>query len=46
MKRITFVFECGKRTIDPQIALENPAIVQALQDRDDEHVLELLKTEF
>lgn len=46
MRKEKFTYECGNRTIDPVIALENEKIVQALKDRDDERVLSLLDSEF
>jgi len=41
-----FNHECEKRTIHPSIALENDNIQQALQDRNDQLVLQLLDKEF
>ena len=37
---------CQQLSILPEIALENDEIVQALQDRDDDRVIELLNTQF
>ena len=42
----TFNALCQQLTILPEIALENDEIVQALQDRDDDRVIELLNTQF
>jgi len=39
-----FVYECEKRTINPGIAIENPEIKQALKDRQDKTVTDLLDT--
>jgi hypothetical protein len=41
-----FDSECTSRTIDPQIALENADVVDALQSRSDDRVRQLLDTEF
>ncbi len=38
--------ECESRCIDPDIALENANIEQALRLKDDGYVLEVLDTEF
>ena len=38
-----FNSECSSRTINPEFALENVNIQQALQIRDDDYVLEILK---
>lgn len=46
MKRIEFLALCGKYLISPDLALENDSIREALQERDDEAVEYLLKTEF
>lgn len=37
---------CAERTIDPNIALENDELVQALKDRDDEAVVTILDNQF
>jgi hypothetical protein len=37
---------CQERTIDPSLALENPDIVEALKDRDDEAVVTILNNQF
>lgn len=41
-----FAEECGKRLIEPAIAIENESIVAALRERDDLRVIELLNSEF
>ena len=41
-----FNAECDKRLIHPAIVLENDEVWQALADRDDARVLELLDSEF
>ena len=46
MTRLEFYFECGKRLIDDQLALENENIIAALDARDDKKVLEILDNEF
>jgi hypothetical protein len=46
MSKTEFVTLCVERTIDPQLALENDSIVEALQSRNDELVVELLDNEF
>ena len=46
MKCSEFETLCGELLIDPEIALENENIVDALKDRDDEKVIELLKNDF
>jgi hypothetical protein len=42
----TFNALCQELTILPEIALENDEIVNALQAKDDQLVVELLKTQF
>lgn len=37
---------CQERTIDPNLALENDELVQALRDRDDEAVVNILNNQF
>jgi hypothetical protein len=37
---------CGEHGIEPAIALENDAIIEALQSRDDQMVVKLLTEEF
>lgn len=46
MTKIQFAIECGKRLIDPDIALENENIERFLKERNDEKVLEALDKEF
>jgi len=41
-----FNAECCSRTIDPQVALENDSVQDALLARDDEAVIVLLSSEF
>ena len=41
-----FVSLCHERTIDPSLALENPAIIEALKAKDDETVIDILDTAF
>lgn len=41
-----FVAECVKRMIDPELALEDSEIRQALRDRDVAKVLALLDSNF
>ena len=42
----TFNALCQQLTILPEIALENDEIVNALRAKDDQLVIELLKTQF
>jgi hypothetical protein len=42
----TFNALCQELTISPEIALEHDEVVKALQDKNDELVIELLKTQF
>ena len=37
---------CATRTIDPQIALENDDVCEALRERDDEAVIRILDEQF
>jgi hypothetical protein len=46
MKRIDFMALCGEFLIDPDLALENDYIREALIEKDYEAVKYLLKTEF
>lgn len=46
MTRQEFCRECSALLIYPLIALENQNIEQALRDKDDAKVKELLRTEF
>lgn len=41
-----FLEECNKRTIYKSVAVENEKIKQALRDRDDDLVRQLLDSEF
>jgi hypothetical protein len=42
----TFIALCLERTIDPSLALENPAVIEALKAKDDETVVDILDTAF
>jgi hypothetical protein len=46
MTKIEFLVLCGARMIDPQIALENESIREAVKSGDAERVRELLDSEF
>jgi hypothetical protein len=46
MSKFEFLSLCGERCIDPDLALENDNLVQALKDKDFDKVLEVLDTEF
>lgn len=46
MTQSQFIQECAKRTIEPSIALENDALCEALQERDDEAALRILDEQF
>ena len=46
MTRPEFIYECETRTIDPEIALENEHVRDALLQRDDEHVRNILDAQF
>lgn len=46
MTKTDFIILCESNAIAPEIALENPSIVEALANRDDEKVAELLQSEF
>lgn len=46
MTKTEFMTLCQERTIDPSLALENDAIIEALQAKDDDKVVELLDNEF
>ena len=46
MNRNEFVVECLARQIDPEIALENDDLVDAMRQRDDEVVIRILSEEF
>jgi hypothetical protein len=46
MTQQQFNLECFNRTIEPSIALENEELIEALQSRDDELVIEILNNQF
>jgi len=46
MEQREFSYYCIDRNIHPDIALENEKIIKALENRDDEKVIDLLDTEF
>lgn len=46
MTQMQFILECQHRSIEPSIALEDDAIVEALQSRDDDAVIEALNNNF
>lgn len=46
MTQTQFAHECAKRTIDPQLALENDELCDALRERDDESVIRILNEQF
>ena len=46
MTQLEFETLCNEYLISPDIALENENIVNALYDRDDQKVRELLENEF
>ena len=46
MTQLEFVTLCNEYLISPYIALENENIVNALYDKNDQKVKELLETEF
>lgn len=46
MTRLEFISLCGELLINPDLALENEKIKEALKNRDDKAVKNLLKTEF
>ena len=46
MKFSKFVIECGKYLIDVNLALENKNIINALRNRDDKKLIQLLQDEF
>lgn len=46
MTRLEFLAKCGELFIDPQLALENGDIVEALKANDDARVIQLLREEF
>jgi hypothetical protein len=46
MSKLEFLSLCGERCIDPDLALENENLVQALKEKNFDKVLEVLDTEF
>ncbi len=46
MTQSQFIEECGVRTLNPALAIENEAVEEALRARDDKAVLEALDNEF
>ena len=46
MTKFEFLALCGEHNIDPEIALENDAIIEALKAKNDEQVVEILTKEF
>ena len=46
MTQTEFLAECLSRTIDPEFALENEDIIQALKNRDDVAVITILNNNF
>lgn len=46
MTKIEFLALCGEHLIDPTIALENENLLEALTERDDKAVREILENEF
>ena len=46
MKCFEFETLCGELLINPELALENENIIEALKNRDDEKVKELLENDF
>jgi hypothetical protein len=46
MSRNEFLVLCSAYSIDPDIALENDNVVEALRDRDDLRVETILESEF
>lgn len=46
MKRSEFMQLCAENTIEPAIALENQAVREALAERNDKRVKELIVSEF
>jgi len=46
MSRNEFLVLCSAYSIDPDIALENDNIVEALRDRNDDAVATILESEF
>lgn len=46
MTKLDFILLCGEFLLSPELVIENDQIRNALEDKDDEKVKELLKTEF
>ena len=46
MTQNQFLSECMNRTIDPDLALENDDLIEALKNRDDDLVIEILNNQF
>jgi hypothetical protein len=46
MTKNQFFTECEARTIHPAIALENDELLEALQEKDDARVIQILDEQF
>lgn len=46
MTKLEFLALCGEHNIDPGIALENDAIIEALKAKNDEQVIQILTKDF
>jgi hypothetical protein len=46
MTQNEFVFACVSRTLDPQLVIENDDVKEALRERDDDKVRQLLDSEY
>lgn len=46
MSKFEFLALCEQYTIEPSLALENPLIVEALRERDDDEVERVLREEY
>ena len=46
MTQNEFIAKCEQLSVAPELALENDEIVEALKNRDDQLVVELLNTQF
>jgi hypothetical protein len=46
MTRLEFLALCGEYNVDPAVALENEAVVEALRQRDAAEVERVLREEF
>jgi hypothetical protein len=44
--KLEFILICNEYNIEPAIALENDSIIQALEAKNDEQVIEILISEF